>query len=869
MQNFSNEVNMTVEKLIQEFLKIGIVKTKYDTVSILEKKYLIKHLNENELLKDKNIFVLKRKIRSIVNVASFGKKSKNVSIEVRKNKKYFKTDNSIKELSLKKNNNNCVQEKIFRDKDNNVQENISNNLLNDIKNKINYNNVIVQKKTELDIRKRKISIVNQIDKKNHSKYLNMKKILKKNVNIKNSFLDAKKGIKSKPSHRIKSININNNFKDSNLNNSKNSNKNNSIENYRFFRNKAIKKNNKKNNSYYEKIRNTIHSKIETNSNKNYKQNQNNTLLKQVFTKPLHIVNRNIILNGSISIYDLANKMARKSSEIIKIMMKLGYIVTINQVIEQDIAQLVAEEMGHKVTIYSENYLEEQIMKDRDFGNGIKKFRPPVVTIMGHVDHGKTSLLDKIRSTKVASLEFGGITQSIGAYYVNVDDKIITFLDTPGHSAFTAMRARGAKITDIVVLVIAADDGIKPQTIEAIQHAQAASVPILVAINKIDKTTINLEKIKNELTKYNIIPEEWGGDNIFVNVSAKSGTGIKNLLHAILMQSEVLELKSTFSGMASGLVIESYLDKNRGPTATILVKKGNLCKGDVVLCGSEYGRIRAINDDLGNVINSAGPSVPVKIFGLSGILISGEEIFVVRDEKKARLVALYRLNKFREKKIFKQQISKSSDIFSNIKNKDFSELNIIIKSDFQGSLEAISDALLKLSTNEINIKIVGKGVGGITETDVLLAVASGAFIIGFNVCADSKAIKIIKSENVKLRYYSVIYHIVDEIKNFMCGMLSPKYKQEVIGLAKVRNIFKSPKLGVIVGCMVIDGVVKRNSSIRILRKNLVVYEGELISLRRFKEDISEVKCGMECGIGIKNYNDVIIEDLIEVFNVVKI
>lgn len=591
-------------------------------------------------------------------------------------------------------------------------------------------------------------------------------------------------------------------------------------------------------------------------------------LQQGFTKPVQAVNRDVVIGETVTVAELANKMAVKGSQVIKAMMKLGAMATINQVIDQETAQLVAEEMGHKVILRRENELEEAVMSDRDTGAAAET-RAPVVTIMGHVDHGKTSLLDYIRSTKVASGEAGGITQHIGAYHVETDNGMVTFLDTPGHAAFTSMRARGAQATDIVVLVVAADDGVMPQTIEAIQHAKAAQVPVVVAVNKIDKPEADPDRVKNELSQYGIMPEEWGGESQFIHVSAKAGTGIDDLLDAILLQAEVLELKAVRKGMASGVVIESFLDKGRGPVATVLVREGTLNKGDIVLCGFEYGRVRAMRDEMGREVTEAGPSIPVEILGLSGVPAAGDEVTVVRDEKKAREVALYRQGKFREVKLARQQKSKLENMFANMTEGEVSEVNIVLKADVQGSVEAISDSLLKLSTDEVKVKIIGSGVGGITETDATLAAASNAILVGFNVRADASARRVIEAESLDLRYYSVIYNLIDEVKAAMSGMLSPELKQQIIGLAEVRDVFKSPKFGAIAGCMVTEGVVKRHNPIRVLRDNVVIYEGELESLRRFKDDASEVRNGMECGIGVKNYNDVRVGDMIEVFEIIEI
>ena len=600
-----------------------------------------------------------------------------------------------------------------------------------------------------------------------------------------------------------------------------------------------------------------------------KQAKKGSALQQAFTKPTQAVNRDVVIGETITVAELASKMAVKATEVIKTMMKMGAMATINQVIDQETAQLVAEEMGHKVIVRKENELEEAVMSDRDVDAELVT-RAPVVTIMGHVDHGKTSLLDYIRKAKVASGEAGGITQHIGAYHVETEDgKMITFLDAPGHAAFTSMRARGAKATDIVVLVVAADDGVMPQTIEAIQHAKAAGVPIVVAVNKIDKPEANPEHVEQELLQYDVIAEKFGGDVQFVYVSAKKGTGVDELLEAILLQSEVLELTAVKNAMATGVVIESYLDKGRGPVATILVQSGTLNKGDILLCGFEYGRVRAMRDENGKEVDEAGPAIPVEVLGLSGVPAAGDEATVVRDEKKAREVALYRQGKFREVKLARQQKAKLENMFSNMEEGDVAELNVIVKADVQGSVEAIVQSLMELSTDEVKVKVVGSGVGGITETDATLAAASNAIIVGFNVRADGSARRIIETENIDLRYYSIIYELLNEIKAAMSGMLQPEFKQEIIGLAEVRDVFRHPKFGAIAGCMVTEGVVKRNNPIRVLRDNVVIFEGELESLRRFKDDVSEVRNGMECGIGVKNYNDVKVGDQIEVFEVVEI
>lgn len=576
----------------------------------------------------------------------------------------------------------------------------------------------------------------------------------------------------------------------------------------------------------------------------------------------------ITVPESITVANLAQKMNIKATEVIKTMMKMGAIATINQMIDQDTASLVAEEMGYKVKLLKENALEESLTTTEETTAELVT-RAPVVTIMGHVDHGKTSLLDYIRRTKVAAGEAGGITQHIGAYHVNTPRGAITFLDTPGHEAFTAMRARGAKCTDIVILVVAADDGVMPQTVEAIQHAQAAKVPIIVAINKIDKPGADPERIQTELSKYGVLSEAWGGDTIFQKISAKTGANIDALLESILILAEVLELKAPVNCPAKGVVIESRLDKGHGPVATILVQKGTLHRGDAVLAGSHYGKVRAMLNNTGNKTESAGPSIPVEILGLSGTPGAGDDAIVIGDERKAREVALFRQGKYRDIKLAKQQAAKLDNILSHIGENETKTLNIIIKADVQGSAEAIAETLTKLATPEVKIKIVASGVGGINETDVNLAKASTGIIVGFNVRADSTARKLSENEGIEIRYYSIIYKLVEDIKAALTGMLAPKFEEQIVGIAEVRDVFRSSKLGAIAGCMVTEGMVRKNLPIRILRDNVVIFSGELESLRRFKDDVNEVKSGIECGIGVKSYNDIKPSDQIEVYKTVMV
>ena len=586
-----------------------------------------------------------------------------------------------------------------------------------------------------------------------------------------------------------------------------------------------------------------------------------------FTKPTAPIIHEVTVPETITVAELAQKMSVKAAEVIKVMMNMGSMVTINQVLDQDTASVVVEEMGHKVKLLKEYAIEEALVEETEAMEELH--RAPVVTIMGHVDHGKTSLLDYIRRSKVAAGESGGITQHIGAYHVTTDNGEITFLDTPGHAAFTAMRARGAEVTDIVILVVAADDGVMPQTREAVQHAKAAGVPLIVAVNKIDKPEADPDRVKSELGQENVIPEDWGGDTMFVNVSAHTGEGVDRLLEAILLQSEVLELTAPTEGPARGVIIESRLDKGRGPVATMLVQRGVLRKGDMLLAGLEYGRVRAMLNELGVQLDEAGPSIPVEVLGLSGTPNAGDEATVVANERKAREVAQFRQGKYRDVKLARQQAAKLENMFNQMQEGEVATLNIVLKADVQGSVEAIADALTNLSTDEVRVKIVSSGVGGITESDVNLAMASNAIMIGFNVRADSVAKRLIDEEEVDLHYYSVIYDLIDEVKGSMSGMLAPEFKEEIIGLAEVRDVFRSPKLGAIAGCMVVDGVVKRNNPIRVLRENVVIYEGELESLRRFKDDVNEVKQGTECGIGVKNYNDVKVGDQIEVYERIQV
>jgi len=591
--------------------------------------------------------------------------------------------------------------------------------------------------------------------------------------------------------------------------------------------------------------------------------------QHAFAMPTERVVREIALPETITVAELALKMSVKAAEVIKVMMTMGNMVTINQVLDRDTAAILVEEMGHVAKIAKPSD-PEALLAGGIQSEVAAEPRPPVVTVMGHVDHGKTSLLDYIRKTKVASGEAGGITQHIGAYHVETPKGVVTFLDTPGHEAFTAMRARGAKATDIVILVVAADDGVMPQTIEAINHARTAGVPIIVAINKIDKPEAEPERVKQELVAQQVVPEEWGGEDIFINVSAKTGAGIDALLDAVLLQAEVLELKAVRSGPASGLVIEARLDKGRGPVATVLVQQGTLKRGDILLAGRESGRVRGMTDESGRSVTEAGPSIPVEIQGLSGVPNAGEEVVVVESERKAREIALYRQGKFKNVQLARQQAAKLTDVFQQLQQDgDAKTLNLVIKADVQGSTEAMRDALEKLSTDEVRVKVIHGMVGGINESDVNLAKASQAVVIGFNVRADASARRLIAAEGIDVHYYNVIYDAVNEVKAALTGMLPPEFKETVIALVEVREVFRAPKIGVIAGCFVTEGTVKRNRPVRVLRDHVVVYEGEVASLKRFKDDASEVKAGVECGIGIKNYNDIQAGDQIEVFEKVQV
>ncbi len=888
VKTLAAEIQTSVDRLVQQFADAGIPKSADDSVTAQEKQTLLSHLNrEHGSAPDK--LTLQRKTRSTLNVPGTGGKSKSVQIEVRKTRTFVKRDpQEAERLAAEEQAQREAEEQAQREAEatakreaelkaereaaEKAKRDASEKAKRDAaeKDKVSNQQTDEMTKTAQTEKARRENEAAELKRKAEEEARRKleedarrvaeeaRRMAEENAGVW-AEQEKAKGDEDKSDYHVTTSQHARQAEDEN---------DREVEGGRGRTRTASKaaRPQKKGNKHAESKADREEARAAGRGGKGGK--RKGSALQQGFQKPAQAVNRDVIIGETITVGELANKMAVKGSQVIKAMMKLGAMATINQVIDQETAQLVAEEMGHKVILRRENELEEAVMSDRDTGAAAEP-RAPVVTIMGHVDHGKTSLLDYIRSTKVASGEAGGITQHIGAYHVETDNGMITFLDTPGHAAFTSMRARGAQATDIVVLVVAADDGVMPQTIEAIQHAKAAQVPLVVAVNKIDKPEADMDRVKNELSQYGVMPEEWGGESQFIPVSAKVGTGIDDLLNAILLQAEVLELKAVRNGMASGAVIESFLDKGRGPVATVLVREGTLNKGDIVLCGFEYGRVRAMRDELGREVLEAGPSIPVEILGLSGVPAAGDEVTVVRDEKKAREVALYRQGKFREVKLARQQKSKLENMFANMTDGEVHEVNIVLKADVQGSVEAISDSLLKLSTDEVKVKIIGSGVGGITETDATLAAASNAILVGFNVRADASARKVIEAESLDLRYYSVIYNLIDEVKAAMSGMLSPELKQQIIGLAEVRDVFKSPKFGAIAGCMVTEGNIKRHNPIRVLRDNVVIYEGELESLRRFKDDVNEVRNGMECGIGVKNYNDVRVGDMIEVFEIIEI
>ncbi len=875
----ASEIDTSVERLLKQFKDAGIEKSADDSISLDEKQVLLTHL-KREHGDDGSAptrLTLQRKKRSTLSVSSTGGKSKDVQVEVRKKRTYVKRSDLeeqrvAQEAALREQEDAVKREAedLARREAEAAKREAQEKAKREAKEKarIAAESEMASRETAEEKAVREASeaqIKTEADELKHRQEEEAKR--KAEDDSQRQLEEARKMAELNQERWTQQEGVINKM-ESTDHHTVTSHFAREAEDEADRRQEAAPRRRKKKKSAQEKEDSTSNRARGGKAGKFKGRMTKPTGMQHAFQKPVQKINRDIEIGETVTVAELANKMAVKATEVIKVMMRMGAIATINQVIDQETAHLVAEEMGHKVTLRKENELEEAVLLDRDASKK-REPRAPVVTIMGHVDHGKTSLLDCIRKAHVASGEAGGITQHIGAYHVETDNGMITFLDTPGHAAFTSMRARGAKVTDIVVLVVAADDGVMPQTIEAIQHAKAAEVPLIVAVNKIDKEGANFDQVKNELSHHNVMSEDWGGENMFVYVSAKAGTNIDGLLEAILLQSEVLELDAVRESMASGVVIESRLDKGRGPVATVLVQEGTLRKGDIVLCGLEYGRVRAMRDENGKDVDEAGPSLPVEILGLSGVPHAGDEATVVRDERKAREVALYRQGKFRDVKLARQQKAKLENMFSNLEEGEVSDLNVVLKADVQGSVEAIADSLTRLSTDEVKVKIVGSGVGAITETDAVLAAASNAILVGFNVRADASARKTIDIENLDLRYYSVIYALIDEVKQAMSGMLAPEFKQEIIGLAEVREVFKSPKLGAIAGCMVTEGLIKRNNPIRVLRDNVVIYEGELESLRRFRDDVNEVAKGYECGIGVKNYNDVRPGDQIEVFEIVEI
>ncbi|WMY97658.1 MAG: translation initiation factor IF-2 [Arsenophonus sp.] len=846
---FAKEIKISTERLIKQFHEIGIEKKCNDIISQKEKEILLDYLNNNHngLVNNQiNKLILQKKIKTILNVPITGGKSKSINVEVRKKRKYIQYD-IVKPESDSKNTNNKMQ---------NIEINLEKND-SSILNK----NDLINKKPQFSLKEKKIYI-NTIKKiKKELKVTEIYKNKEKNKKKLAKEIKLEKTIFDKKNNKFnKNKNIKNNYLDISFKEKEDIINNNNLSNIKNYIQVRNKKNIKQKKNYHFYDQNNI-EQFKNFTNKNNKEKIiKKSKLQQNFRKPIASINKNILIPETISIVDLSNKMAIKSSKVIKNMKKMGFSFSINEFLDQETAQLVVEEMGHKAILQNSNNIENELLNDRSIENVSSEIRPPIVTIMGHVDHGKTTLLDYIRSSQITQKELGGITQRIGAYHVKTKNGAITFLDTPGHAAFSEMRFRGVKITDIVVLIVAADDGVMPQTIEAIKHVKRENVSIIVAINKIDKNVTDLERIKNQLSKYDILSEEWGGDVQFVKISAKTGYGVDTLLESILLQSEMLELRSISVGRASGVIIESYLDQKKGVIATVLVQKGMLSKGDIVLSGFQYGKIRAMYDEFGKEILSAGPSIPVEILGFSDILLSGDTISVVRNEKKAREIATYRLNKFKEIKLKQQKRIKLEKLFSNMKN-NHKVLNIILKTDVQGSIEAIINSI-KLLSNEIRVHIISFGVGSIKENDAILAISCHAMIIGFNVRCDLSAKKIIEKEKIDCRFYSVIYQLINDIKKIIIKLSSQEDRKKIIGVAEVKNIFMISKKNIVAGCKVINGIIKRNNNIRLLRDDIVIHEGMLESLRRFKNDIHEVKNGMECGIVIKDFYDISSGDIIE-------
>ena len=811
VKKFSKTVGLPVSRLIDQLKLAGVTKK-----------------NEDDLISDEEKMQLLNYVRNSQNT----KQTSNIIKTENNNDGNNKVNDAIEK---QKNTTTIRRKKVFSKKNNQITEKL------DLKKGDNLTDVNVKLASD----------ENKIDDKEDADYKDSQNGLPQNQDYYNENINTS------------DVSANNTDSDKNIKKRKKKSKTKFVNNEE--KNNVVIKSKQRRKKIHISDENRIVRK-----NPSKKSKSENTEDKHQFEKPTEPVIYTVKLGEYITVAEIATAISVKSAEVIKVLMKMGVMATINESLDQDTATLLIEEMGHKVTAIDYENIEKNLLTIEPEDKYELESRPPTITIMGHVDHGKTSLLDFIRASRVASGEAGGITQHIGAYQVRTNQGLLTFLDTPGHAAFTSMRARGANCTDIVILVVAADDGVKPQTIEAIEHSKAAEVPIIVAVNKIDKEGANVENVKTELTKYEIIPEEWGGENIFVEVSAKEGTGIDNLLDSISLLSEVLELKAISKGSATGIVLESSLDKGKGATATVLVQKGCMNTGDNIICGQEFGRIRAMIDQDGKRVNYATPSTPVVILGLSGAPDVGDEVLSAVNDKKIRDIAEFRKTKIRDNKFASQHQAPTLDnIFSNLKQGEIPSLNILLKTDVQGSSQAICESISKLNTDEVTVKIISSSAGAINESDIALAEASNAIILGFNVRADSQARRTVEEKNIDLRYYSIIYDLIDDVKAGMSGLLSPETREEILGLAEVKDVFKSSAMGAVAGCQVVEGIVKKGNPIRVLRDNIVIYEGELESLRRHKDDVNEVKLGTECGIAVKNYNDVKAGDNIEVYQRIEI
>ncbi|CAB1275255.1 translation initiation factor IF-2 [Candidatus Nitrosacidococcus tergens] len=859
VQQLASAMGTPINHLLEQLYKAGIkVDGGNSPITESQKSQLLLYLKQErsvgtELKVPKKI-TLKRRSYSEIQVSNSGGRSKRVNIEIRKKRTYIKRSVILEQEQERLAEAKTERQERYREENSTVVNNPQEPQENSIK---PIDTQVVQdspqEETKLTARADQVEASKSIEE------------LEQVNEPKEQELAENLGIEKSDSQDNKSLSTS--ALDDSVSNSKNkvSKKNKPDKDSPRESNDTDKENKKEKHSYKEQ---SLNSDKFIGKNKKNRPKKAALTIKHGFEKPSTPIIREVVIPQTITAAELAQKMAVKAAEVVKHLMRLGIMATINQALDRDTAVILVEDMGHKPKLLEENILE-LTLNEQQFIQGIKKVRAPVVTVMGHVDHGKTSLLDCIRRSKVVSGESGGITQHIGAYKVHSKKGDITFIDTPGHAAFTAMRARGAKVTDIVVLVVAADDGVMPQTIEAIQHARAAEAPIVVAINKIDKPESDPDRVKQGLANHDVISEEWGGDIQFVPVSAKTGIGIDNLIESILLQAEMMELRASSEGTAKGVIIESRLDKGKGPVATILVQSGTLRKGDILLTGIETGRVRAMLTESGLEIEEAIPSTPVEIIGLSGTPNAGDEAIVVPDERKAREIAEFRQSKERENKLARQHPAKLENMFNEVNVGETQVLHLIIKADVQGSAEALSDSLAQLSTDKARVKVITAGVGGINETDVNLAVAANAIIIGFNVRADTSARRAIAEKGVDLHYYSIIYNAIDEVKKALTGMLEPEYQESIIGLARVDDVFRSPKFGAIAGSLVIEGVIRRNNPIRVLRDNIVIFEGQLESLRRFKEDVQEVRAGTECGIGVKDYRDVKVGDQIEVYEKIKV